>query len=113
MHLHKLVPLTKKQQRKPETGIKNSGFEEIEHVFCVWNISNGKTGSVHFQTFRCSRKLPTETTCKVPRVPEAFLAYDGNFWCWPKAETPLAVGRSHDLTETGNCARKISGTQGT
>ena len=27
MHLHKSVPLTKIQQRKPETGIKNSGFD--------------------------------------------------------------------------------------
>ena len=55
------------------------------------------------------------------------LACDGNFRCWPKADTSSAVGRSHerrsreknfsaghykDLTETGNRARKVSGTQG-
>ena len=27
-------------------------------------------------------------------VPEAFLAYDGNFRCSPKADTSSAVGRS-------------------
>ena len=58
----------------------------------------------------------------LPWVPEIFLACGGNFWCWPKADTSSAVGRSHerrsaghykDLTETGNRARKVSGTQGT
>ena len=64
----------------------------------------------------------------VPWVPEVFLACGGNFRCWPKADTFSAVGRSHerrsrekkafraghykDLTETGNRARKVSGTQG-
>ena len=63
----------------------------------------------------------------IPWVPEIFLACGGNFWCWPKADTSSAVGRSHeqakprageaaghykDLTETGNRARKVSGTQG-
>ena len=51
-----------------------------------------------------------------------FLVCDGNFQCWPKANTSSAVGRSReknysavhykDLTETGNRARKVSGTQG-
>ena len=41
---------------------------------------------------------------------EVFLAYGGNFRCWPKADTSSVVGRSH--TETGNRARKVSGTQG-
>ena len=53
-------------------------------------------------------------------VPEVFLACGRNFRCWPKADTSSAVGRSHefraghykDLTETGNRARKVSGTQG-
>ena len=27
-------------------------------------------------------------------VPEAFLAYGGNFRCWPKADISSAVGRS-------------------
>ena len=57
----------------------------------------------------------------VPWVPEVFLACGGNFRCWPKAGTSSAVGRSReknaghykDLTETGNRARKVSGTQGT
>ena len=60
-------------------------------------------------------------TCwTLPWVPEFFLVCDGNFRCWPKADTSSAVGRSHefraghykDLTETGNCAGKVSGTQG-
>ena len=42
----------------------------------------------------------------VPWVPEFFLACGGNFRCWPKADT------SSNLTETGNRARKVSGTQG-
>ena len=29
----------------------------------------------------------------IPWVPEAFLAYGGNFRCWPKADTSSAVGR--------------------
>ena len=57
----------------------------------------------------------------VPWVPEVFLACGGNFRCWPKADTSSAVDRSHErrsaghyknLTETGNGARKVSGTQG-
>ena len=46
----------------------------------------------------------------------------GNFRCWPKADTSSAIGQSHerriraghykDLTETGNRARKVSGTLG-
>ena len=56
----------------------------------------------------------------LPWVPEVFLACSGNFRCWPKADTSSAVGRSReknaghyeDLTETGNRARKVSGTQG-
>ena len=66
----------------------------------------------------------------IPWVSEVFLACGGNFRCWPKANTSSAVGRSHerrsreknlwplraghykDLTETGNRARKVSGTQG-
>ena len=45
-----------------------------------------------------------------------FLVCDGNFRCWPKADTSSAVGRSHefraghykDFTETGTCAGKVS-----
>ena len=63
--------------------------------------------------------------------PEVFLACGGNFRCRPKADRASAIGRSHerrsrekkkkkafraghykDLTETGNRARKVSGTQG-
>ena len=46
----------------------------------------------------------------VPWVPEVFLAHGGNFRCWPKAEA--ARKNYKDLTETGNRARKVSGTQG-
>ena len=64
----------------------------------------------------------------LPWVPEVFLAYGGNFRCWPKADTSSPVGRSYggeaarnifraghykDLTETGNRARKVAGIQGT
>ena len=49
----------------------------------------------------------------IPWVPEAFFAYGGNFRCWPKADTwSFRAGHYKDLTETGNRARKISGTQG-
>ena len=41
---------------------------------------------------------------ELPWVPEVFLACGGNFRCWP--------GHYKDLTETGNRARKVSGTQG-
>ena len=43
-------------------------------------------------------------------VSEVFLASGGNFRCWPKADT--SSGHYKDLTETGNRARKVSGTQG-
>ena len=53
----------------------------------------------------------------LPWVPEVFLARGGNFRCWPKADTSSAVeaarknsGHYKDLTETGNRARKVSGT---
>ena len=70
------------------------------------------------------RKLPSFRSKPahflLPWVPEVFLACGGNFRCWPKTDTSSAVGRSHDwrsghyrdLTETGNRARKVSGTQG-
>ena len=47
-------------------------------------------------------------------IPEVFLAYGGNFRWWPKAEATSSEAASHykDLTETGNRARKVSGTQG-
>ena len=49
----------------------------------------------------------------LPWVPQVFLACGVNFRCLPKADTSSALGRSKDLTETGNRARKVSGTQGT
>ena len=50
----------------------------------------------------------------LPWVPEVFLACGGKFRCWPKADTFSAFRAGHykDLTETGNRARKVSGTQG-
>ena len=41
---------------------------------------------------------------RLPWVPEVFLACGGNFRC--------RAGHYKDLTETGNRARKVSGTQG-
>ena len=35
-------------------------------------------------------------TLDLPWVPEVFLACGGNFWCWPKADTSSAIGRSHE-----------------
>ena len=53
----------------------------------------------------------------LPWVPEVFLACSGNFRCWPKADASRPKmcrpsGHYTDLTETGNRARKVSGTQG-
>ena len=53
----------------------------------------------------------------LPWVPEVFLACSGNFRFWPKADTSRPKmcrpsGHYTDLTETGNRARKVSGTQG-
>ena len=72
-----------------------------------------------------ARVVETSVTVNnnIPWVPEVFLVYCGNFRCWPKADTssPRAAksrektyraGHYKDLTETGNCARKVSGTQG-
>ena len=61
----------------------------------------------------CRRNISFPANSYLPWVPEVFLACSGNFRCWPKADTSSAVGRIHeDLTETGNRARKVSGTQG-
>ena len=49
---------------------------------------------------------------RVPWVPEVFLACGGNLRCWPKAEATSGDAARKDLTETGNRARKVSGTQG-
>ena len=38
----------------------------------------------------------------LPWVPEFFLVCDGNFRCWPKADTSSAVGRSHEF-RAGHC----------
>ena len=59
--------------------------------------------------------------CVVTLGTEVFLVCVGNFRCWPKADTSSALSQSHqrrsaghykDLTEAGNRARKVSGTQG-
>ena len=70
--------------------------------------------------WRVSRSVPPRSFFALPCVPEVFLACGGNLRCWPKADTSSAVGRSReknaghykDLTEIGNRARKVSGTQG-
>ena len=66
--------------------------------------------------------MRTWIQCTKPwSYPEVFLACGRNFWCGSKADTSSAIGGSHeqpstghykDLTETRNCARKVSGTQG-
>ena len=50
----------------------------------------------------------------LPWVPEVFLACGRNLQCRPKADRSSAFRAGHykDLTETGNRARKVSGTQG-
>ena len=53
-----------------------------------------------------SQQEKLSVTHFLPWVPEVFLACGWNFRCWPK-------GHYKDLTETGNRARKVSGTQGT
>ena len=45
--------------------------------------------------------------CDLPWVPEVLLAYGGNFRCWPKADTSLAVGHSHEGRSRKKNARVI------
>ena len=68
----------------------------------------------------CHIRLPGSVLSgvEVPWVPEVFPACGGNFQCLPKAEAARAesrafrAGHCKDLTETGNRARKVSGTRG-
>ena len=49
----------------------------------------------------------------LPWGTRGFLACGGNFRWWPKADTfSRRPVHYKDLTETGNCARIVSGTQG-
>ena len=80
----------------------------------VQNNCSGGTGNLLFGGH--SSKWLHCSVCKIAKVtfidgwlPWVFLACGGNFRCWPKADTSSAV----DLTETGNRARKVSGTQPT
>ena len=67
-------------------------------------------GSLH-EFYRLKALISLEqVNTSVPWVPKVFLACGGNFRCWPKAEA--TSGEAKDLTETGNRARKVSGTQG-
>ena len=45
-------------------------------------------------SFECTVLQRNLTEWHIPWVPEAFLAYGGNFRCWPKADTSSAVGGS-------------------
>ena len=91
--------------------VSHPAFTQFEKPTETWTVVNLLLKSA----------LPVTT--RLPWVPEVFLACGGNFRCWPKADTSSAVGRSReknfraghykDLTETGNRARKVSGTQGT
>ena len=71
-------------------------------------------GEVSFISPRSLRHfLKGSTRSRLPWVQEVFLACGENFRCWPKADTSSAIGRSReDSPETGNRARKVSGTQG-
>ena len=84
---------------------------QIKHhqVSAIW----GQTLAFKFDVV-----LINTTHGNIPWIPEVFLACGGNFRCWPKADTSSAVGRSGERRrlwqkpETGNRARKVSGTQG-
>ena len=58
-----------------------------------------------FQRFCLHSCVLFRTTTTVPWVPEVFLACGGNFRCWPKADTSLAVGRSHERRNREKNAR--------
>ena len=73
---------------------------------------------------RCQTSVPDKETSdlscrRLARVPEVFLACGGNFSVLAEGRhilghrpNPRAAGHYKDLTETGNRARKVSGTQG-
>ena len=73
---------------------------------------------------RCQTSVPDKETSdlscrRLARVPELFLAWSGNFSVLAEGRhifghrpKPRAAGHYKDLTETGNRARKVSGTQG-
>ena len=73
---------------------------------------------------RCQTSVPDKETSdlscrRLARVPEVFLACGGNFSVLAEGRhifghrpKPRAAGHYKDLTETGNRARKVSGTQG-
>ena len=50
---------------------------------------------LNFSAFPTPENFFTGTHHNLPWVPEVFPAYGGNFRCWPKADTSLAVGASH------------------
>ena len=58
--LYKSVPFTRKQPRRPETGIKD-GFEEMEHKFPLGILRLEKRT---FHRFCCSQKFSTGMTQK-------------------------------------------------
>ena len=45
--LYKPVPLTRKQPRRPETGIKDGFEENYGTQISTWNIASGKTDFSH------------------------------------------------------------------
>ena len=54
-HLYESVPFIGKRSRRPETGIKDRWFEEMEHKFPF------EIFRPNFQMFRCSRKFSAGT----------------------------------------------------
>ena len=105
-----------------------SGFAWTGHLKALWRAVSvsGFTGFVWTEgrfVWKSARFKKYPDPC-YPGYQRFFLACGGNFRCWPKADTSLAVGRSHerrsrrktlraghykDLTETGNRPRKVSG----
>ena len=98
----KVVPKGRCQQMQI---IFHSIFLGVGSIISRWRGSE--------PALRIKERIRETEEIELPWVPEVFLACGGNFRCWPKPDTSSAVGRSYkDLTETGNRARKVSGTQG-
>ena len=97
---------------------KGTSITKIIKTTC--NIHARAKGNTLFRTFLCYLYTIQDLNIRffsffvnlgIPWVPEVFLACGRNFRCWPKAEA-TSVGHYKDSTETGNRARKVSGTQG-
>ena len=75
---------------------------KVQKIYLFYNFARALI-------FVCTFVFAVTARLRLPWLPEVFLACGGNFRCWPKA---FRAGHCKDLTETGNRARKVSGTQG-